>query len=564
MYEPGVSSISALTLRRLGRSIRMFATCEVRARAGGAAAALLLLLFAINGLNVVNSYVGRDFMTAIEQRDRQQVLRFALLYVGVFGLSTVAAVMYSFTEQRLGLLWRDWLTRRLLGLYLGDRLYYRMRMGEELANPDQRIADDVRSFTASTLSIALIFLNSALTLVAFSGVLWSISGTLFAVAVGYAAVGSLSAIWLGRPLVRLNYDQSDREAGFRAALVGVREDAESVALANDEPHVRGRLLRHVDGITANLKRIIAVNRNLGFFTTGYNYMIQLIPVFVVAPLFISGSVEFGVIAQSTMAFAFVLGAFSLIVNQFPMLSSYAAVVARLSALIDAMEEAAERRASPIEMVEDDRHLAFERITLLDPHDGHPLVRDLTIRLDPGSRLLVRCPADTTGALLRAVAGLWERGQGRIVRPAGDRVLVLPEEPWLPPGTLRELLHGGHGAGVPDDGERAALHALALDGVIQRAGGLDVDLGRDALSMQEKRLVEVARALLAAPRFVLLPHFEATLGVARGGEALTTLAARGIGYVTLGDVTFDGGHFDGVVEIAPDGTWTQTAAEARTA
>ena len=552
-------SFSGLTLRRLGRSIHMFATCEVRRQAGTFAAMLILLLLGINGLNVLNSYVGRDFMTAIEQRDRAQVLRTALLYVGVFGVSTVAAVMYSFAEQRLGLLWRDWLTRRLVGLYLGNRLYYRMRMGEELANPDQRIADDVRSFTTSTLSIVLIFVNSALTLVAFSGVLWSISGTLFAVAVGYAAVGSLTAIWLGRPLVRLNYDQSDREAGFRAALVGVREEAALVALANGEPHLRTRLLRQVDGITGNLKRIIAVNRNLGFFTTGYNYMIQLIPVFVVAPLFIAGRVEFGVIAQSTMAFAFVLGAFSLIVNQFPTLSSYAAVVSRLSALIDAMEEAEARRASPIETIEDDRHLSFERLTLLDPHDGHPLVRDLTVRLDAGSRLLVRCPADTTEALLRAAAGLWETGQGRVVRPAGDGVLILPEEPWLPPGTLRELLVGGQSA-VPDDRVLAALHALALDGVVQRAGGLDVELGRDVLSQQEKRLVEVARALLAAPRFVVLPHFEANLGIARGGEALAALAARGIGYVVIGDVTVDAPHVDSIVDIAVDGTWKQTAMQ----
>lgn len=487
----------------------------------------------------------------------------ALRYVGVFGLSTVAAVMYSFTEQRLGLLWRDWLTRRLVGLYLGDRLYYRMRIGEELANPDQRIADDVRAFTTSTLSIALIFLNSAFTLVAFSGVLWSISGTLFAVAVGYAALGSLTAIWLGRPLVRLNYDQSDREAGFRAALVGVREDAESIALAHGEPHLRSRLLRQVDGITGNLRRIIGVNRNLGFFTTGYSYMIQLIPVFVVAPLFIAGRAEFGVIAQSTMAFAFVLGAFSLIVNQFPMLSSYAAVVARLSALIDAIEEAAGRRAGAIDLVEDDRHLSFERVTLLDPHDGHPLVRDLTVRLDAGSRLLMRCPADTTAALLRAVSGLWEKGQGRIARPPGDGVIVLPEEPWLPHGTLRELLVGSQDGAVPDDRIRAAVHALALDDVVARVGGLDIELRRDVLSLHDERLVELARTLLAAPLFVLLPQ-DAGLGAAAAGRALAALAAQGIGYVVLGEVTLGPDHFDTTIEIASDGTWTHATTQRETA
>src|SRR5262249_53925160 len=170
-------------------------------------------------------------------------------------------------------------------------------------------ADDVRSFTTTTLSLALIFLNGTLTVLAFSGVLWSISRPLFATAVIYAAFGSALAYVVGRPLVRLNYDQSDREADFRAQLVRVRENPESIGLQGSEPHLRARLFDQIGALTANLKRIIAVNRNLGFFTTGYNYMIQLIPALVVAPLFIRGSAEFGVIPQSSMAFAQLIGAF---------------------------------------------------------------------------------------------------------------------------------------------------------------------------------------------------------------------------------------------------------------
>ena len=230
---------SRQTLARLRRTVGMFVTSEVGGRAAAAAALLLVLLLAINGLNVVNSYVGRDFMTAIEQRDSQGFVRLALLYVGVFGASTGAAVTYRFTEERLGLLWRDWLTRHLVGLYLGGRLYYHMQVGEELANPDQRIADDVRAFTTTTLSLFLIWLNGTFTLVAFSGVLWSISRPLFAVAVAYAACGSLLAVLLGRPLVRLNYDQADREAGFRASLVN------SARTRNRSPSpTRGRAWRH--------------------------------------------------------------------------------------------------------------------------------------------------------------------------------------------------------------------------------------------------------------------------------------------------------------------------------
>ena len=172
----------------------------------------------------------------------------------------------------------------------------------------------------------LVFLNGTFTILAFSGVMWSISPLLFAVAVGYAALGSGLTLVFGRPLLWLNYDQSDREASFRAELVHLRENAESVAVLRRE----GRIARAAaaPGRRAgrtNLKRIIAVNRNLGFFTTGYNYLIQVIPILIVAPLFIRGQAEFGVISQSSMAFSHLIGAFSLIVTQFQQISSYAVV-----------------------------------------------------------------------------------------------------------------------------------------------------------------------------------------------------------------------------------------------
>ena len=166
-------------------------------------------------------------------------------------------------------------------------------------------------------------LNALFTIVAFSGVLWSISRLLFVVAVGYAALGSLCTVVLGGPLVRLNYDQSDREASFRAELVHVGQNAESVALLQLERRLGARLRKRLDALVANAKRIVAVNRNLGFFTTGYNYGIQIVPLVVVGPLFMRGRVDFGVVTQSVMAFSQLLGAFSLIVTQFQSISSYA-------------------------------------------------------------------------------------------------------------------------------------------------------------------------------------------------------------------------------------------------
>jgi putative ATP-binding cassette transporter len=549
------------TVVRLWQAIRAFDGSEVGGRAIAMGLGLLALLMAINGLNVLNSYVGRDFMTAIQQRDRSGFLRLAFVYAGVFGLSTVAAVVYRFTEERVGLLWRRWLTHRLVGVYMDDRLYYRLQLAGGLENPDQRIADDVRSLTTGTLSLCLIFLNGAFTILAFSGVLWSISRLLFAVAVGYAAVGSLLAVRFGRPLLRLNYDQSDREAAFRADLVHVRENAESVALLGRERHFAHRLHQKVDALTANLRRIIAVNRNLGFFTVGYNYMIQLIPALIVAPMFIRGSAEFGEISQSSMAFSHLVGAFSLVVNQFGQLSSFAAVLARLGMLREATETTPPLGTPGIAVVEDGRGLGLDRLTLHTLQDDRILVRDLSLDVAPGGRVLVAGPYDATAALERALAGMWPRGEGRIVRPPA--LMLLPERPYLPPGTLRHLLVPEDAPSLADDAVMDALRAVGAEAAVRRAGGLRVDRDwNDTLSLQEQRLVEIARMLLAAPACVVLMRFAATVG-AETAAVLAVLSARGIGCLLLENETPAAGAFDAVVTIAADGSWTRGGARAAT-
>ena len=180
-------------------------------------------------------------------------------------------------------------------------------------------------------------LNSAFTIVAFSEVLWTISPLLFGVAVLYAASGSFFTIVLGRPLIRLNYDQLDKEASFRSGLIHVRDNAETIRLAR-RGRPNAKLLDRLDDLVANFRKITSINRNVGFFTTGYNWMIQIIPALIIAPAFIEGKIEFGVITQSAMAFSTLVAAFSLIVTQFQSLSSFAAVVARLSSLVGAVGE----------------------------------------------------------------------------------------------------------------------------------------------------------------------------------------------------------------------------------
>ena len=556
--------ITRTTWPRFGRAVKDFSSSEVGWRARGLFGLLVALLVVFNVLNVLNSYVGRDFMTAVANRDAAGITWQAIVYLGVFAASTLVGAFWSFSEQRLGLLWREWLTRQLLGAYLHRKAFYRLSAAGMLTNPDQRIAEDVKAFTAATLSFVVMLANATMTVVAFSGVLWSISRTLFAVALAYAACGSALTVLFGRPLIWLNYNQLDREADFRASLVHVQANAESIALLHREDRLGARLRRQLDGLAANMRRLIAVHRNLAFFTNGYNYLIQIIPALVVAPLFIRGEVEFGVITQSTMAFTVLVGALSLVVTQFQSISSFTAVIARLGSLADALEGVRAPGAAALDVQENEARIAYERLTLRSPTNDHVLVSDLSVSIPHGTRVLIVGPnAAAKVALLRATAGIWEHASGRIVRPGLDAILFLPERPYLPPGTLRDVL-------VPTGREDASgneqitsvLRALDLDGVLERVGGLAVERDwDDVLSLGEQQLLSIARVVLAAPRFVFLERPRAALGAEHVDRVLRLLQDSSITYLTLGDGGDRPDDHDVVLELADDGGWTWKAVGA---
>ncbi len=538
---------------RLIRVVRIFAETEAGRTAKWMFAALVALLCAANGLNVVNSYVNRNFMTAIADRNMAGFIRLAIVSVGVFAASTAVAVIAHFVEERLGLLWREALTRQAVRLYLADGTYDRLAASDELANPDQRIAEDVRAFTVTALSLILMALSGALAIIAFSGVLWSISPLLAFVAGAYAACGSYVTVRLGRPLVKLNSDQLDKEASFRSALIHVRENAESVRLARTEAGETARLLHRLDDLVANFRRIVAVNRNVGFFTTGYNWLIQIIPALLIAPAYIRGEIEFGVITQSAIAFSTVVAAFSLIMTQYQSISNLAAVTARLNSLVTALET----RAKPaIEIVEADR-LAYERLTLSSPN-GTPLVKDLSVSISSATRVRVAGPNPAAGAaLFKATAGLSIAGAGRILRPADMQFLA--ERPYLPPGTLRKALAlEGRAADPLDEWILELLRALKLEVVVSQAGGLDCEQDwNKVLSLRDQQLLAFVRLFLAAPRLAFLDRVFGALGPELVETILRMMAERSIAYVDHEQSEVSADLYDAVLECSESGAWTWT-------
>jgi len=554
---------------RFVRVVRAFIGSEVGWKARLLSLLLLVFLVGINAFNVISSYVGRDFMTAVADRKMLEFVWQAVLYVAMFGASTVVAVLYRFCEERLGLLWREWLTRRAIGLYLVHPVYYRLDETGEIANPDQRIADDIKAFTTTTLSFVLMILNGTFTIIAFSGVMWTISPLLFGVAVLYATMGSYLTVFLGRPLVWLNYSQLDKEADFRSDLIHVRENSESIALLRRERGLRERLQHHLDLLVLNFRQIIAVNRNLSFFTTGYNYLIQIIPALIVAPMFIRGEVEFGVITQSAMAFAQLLGAFSLIVTQFQSISAFAAVIARLGSLWEAIEQAQSRAVSQIRIAESDEGpLVFDHLTLKSPRDGRVLVADLSITVEPGMRVWVTGSNERAKlALLRATAGIWRAGEGVIQRPGLSRILLLPERPYVPPGTLRQALLGnGQEVRVADDTVLAVLHQVGLERVVKQTGGLDTERHwGDVLSLGEQQLLSCARLFLAEPAFVIMERPNTALSAGQVEMLLDWLGERHIAYLAIGNGEDQATvrYYDYALSMEDQGRWRWEPIESRT-
>lgn len=542
---------------------------------------LISLMLAINGLNVINSYVGRDFMTAIADHDRSGFTREALRLFGVFALLTFASVMSRFCEESMGLLWRKWMTWRLFELYADHQVFLRLDQTGSVENPDQRIAEDVRNFTTTTISFILMLSNAILTVVAFSGVLMSISPLLFGVAIGYALIGTWLTIRLGKPLIKLNYNQLDKEAAFRAALIHIRENGDLITLSRRKDLWVGRTWDRLADLASNFTEIIHVNRNVGFFTTGYNWMIQLIPALIVAPLFIDGDVEFGVISQSAVAFTQLMGAFSLIITQFQSISSFVAVIKRLSGMTQSVLNERERITQiKKETIDDWDHLAgiqIEHLTLGASNNHHNVIEDLNVTFAKGQRTLVySSEATAPSVLLRAIAGVWPLvNAGRVRRPPLNLCLFVTERPYLPTCSLQELFVRPYPEAIgeveapilaafdtPESLIRQVLHEIGLSDLME--GIEDSDAIHDwqsELSLAEQQLIVIARVLLAEPIFVLMERLGSILDPEVLKHVIECLERRNITVIRF-EQTQDA--IDGKaarLELGARGQWTWAPALA---
>ena len=501
---------------------------------------LLISIIALNlsmvGMSVVLNFWNRLFFNSLQAKNYQAFIELLFTwrrtpggwimpgFCGVVVVYIVVSIYATYLNQWLQIRWRRWLTGRFLDEWLADRAYYRISLAGDSGtigtdNPDQRIAEDIRDFVATTLSLSVDFLSNIVSFVSFVGILWGLSGeiTLLGVSVpgymvwvalAYAALGTWLTHLVGRPLVGLRFRQQRVEADFRYALVRLRENSEGVALYGGETEEKGNLRDRFHAVILNWWSIMIRIKRLNALVAGYSQIAVIFPFVVAAPRYFTGQIELGGLTQTAGAFGRVQDSLSWFVNAYATLAQWRAIVERLTGFHDAVVAARAAGQGFTLAASPDGAFHLEDLTLALP-DGTRILDHTALRFRPGESVVITGRSGSgKSTLFRAVAGVWPFGQGRLGRPA-ESCLFLPQRPYIPLGTLRHVVT------YPAPPERVAQadieRALADSGLAGLVPNLDEDANwAQRLSGGEQQRLALARALLARPDWLFLDEATANL------------------------------------------------------
>ena len=507
--------------------IRPYWFSDDRWAAWGLLFAVVALTLGMVYLTVLLNQWNNAFYTALQDKNlvafRGQLFRVTyLICIFIF-----LAVYQVYLNQMLEIRWRRWLTDRYLRAWLSDGAYYRMQLvTRDTDNPDQRIAEDVGLLAAHTLALFTGGLRAIVTLVTFVAILWGLSGT-FTVSLGgfsftvpgymvwvallYAIGGTWVTDWLGRPLVGLNFDRQRYEADFRFSLVRFRENTEGVALYHGEADEFRTFRERFEGVVGNWWGIMRRQKRMTYFTSGYGLGAWIVPTIAAAPRYFRGELGLGGLMQTTQAFQQVQDALSFFIQSYKEIAAWCAVIERLAGFERALKHVHQQSSAggirrvggrPTELI-------VKGVDLFRP-DGQPLLANINLTLRRGETVLLGGASGSgKSTLVRAIAGIWPFGRGEIQLPQDGRVLFLPQRPYLPIGTLRDVVsYPMPASGVDDKMLREALEAV---GLTELAGRLD-EVGHWALQLSpgEQQRIAFARALVQKPDWLFLDEATSAL------------------------------------------------------
>jgi putative ATP-binding cassette transporter len=533
-------------LRRFWQTARRFWSERRRAVAwslsGGLLLVVLLNITASYGMNLWN----RAIFDALQNKNGHAVFLLSMIYFALLAASVGVNVAQVYGRMTLQRLWRRWLTDSIIDRWLTSGRYYQLNLvSGDHENPEYRIADDVRIATESPVDFVTGVLQALLSAATFIVVLWSIGGALdftlggvplhvpgFLViaAVLYAAVASGSMVLIGRRFIAVSESKNQSEAELRYLLTRLRENGESIALIQGEDEERA-------GVGRALRKVLRAWRSIGFqnmkttiVSQTSSYIAPVLPVILCAPKFLDGTMSLGEVMQAASAFTIVQGAFNWLVDNYPKLADWTASARRVASLMTSLDalEAAEtgdqvgRIARNAEGEGAALRLRDLSVTL---DDGTAMVDDADVAIKPGERVLIAGESGTgKSTLVRAIAGLWPWGGGTIEVQKGAKLMLLPQRPYVPIGTLRRA------ATYPDPAESRSVEEVAqafrrvgLEHLIDR---LDEEAPWDqTLSGGEKQRLAFARIFLHKPDIIVLDEATAALDPNSQDELMAHLSER---------------------------------------
>jgi putative ATP-binding cassette transporter len=494
----------------------------------GLLAAVIAIELAVVFLSVLFNRWNNVFYNALQERN-QAVFTYQLGYFCVLAAFWIGLKVYQlYLNQWLQIRWRRWMTDRYLGGWLHDANHYRMQLlGDAADNPDQRIAEDTQRFVEQTLQLGIGLLSAVVTLASFVFILWGLSndaplhlfgrdiaipGYLVWGALVYAVLGTTLTHLIGWPLVGLNFQQQRYEADFRFNLVRARENAEQIALLHGEPVERTRLLSRFGMVVGNWMDIMQRTKKLTAFTATYSQASVIFPYVLVAPAYFAQKVQLGGMMQTASAFGSVQESLSFFITSYRTLAEWRSVVARLSGFETSIENAAAltTKENIIHVGSDDKAaINLQKLGVSLPN-GAPLVTADDFSIRGGERTLLTGPSGSgKSTLFRAIAGIWPFGTGSIAIPPKATLMMLPQRPYFPVGSLR--------AAIAYPAEETAFSAeqvgetLSAVGLPKLAPRLDEDAHWNrTLSLGEQQRLGIARALLHKPQYLFLDEATASL------------------------------------------------------
>jgi len=515
-------------LRDTWRLIKPYWTSEERFIAWLLLGAVIALTLAMVYMNVLFNYWNNDFYNALQEKDKASFWRLMGRFTMLAAIYIAMAVYAFYLNQMLQIRWRRWLTDSYLDQWLSDRAYYRLQLsGNPADNPDQRIAEDMKLFVDQSLDLALGFLNAVVTLGSFVGILWGLSGPLeipyngghivvpgYMVwsALLYAVVGTWLTHKIGKKLIGLNFNQQRFEADFRFGLVRFRENTEGVALYNGERDEMRSFRARFGSVVGNWWQIMRRQKILNTFTIGYSQAAIIFPFAVAGNRYFAGTIQLGGLMQISSAFGHVQGSLSWFIGAYNTFANWKATADRLLGFQYAIENArAEMRSKSgvQQSQETESDLVIDNVSLTLPN-GLPLMAASSTVIKPGESVLIRGPSGAgKSTLFRAIAGIWPFGAGQVRLPLNRRSLFLPQRPYLPIGTLREVIaYPMLDGDFSDKNVSDALTAVGLQHLNARL--TEQQNWSLQLSPGEQQRVAFARVVLQQPAWLFLDEATSSL------------------------------------------------------